>query len=132
MHERLDLRRDARDILDARRHAHGDVREGASRGYHPCHGECYDSGKDQSPSLDLLGFQAFGRRILKLKAKRDEDADEGASNRPHKKKNKQRRGGSLVATAHRKGTLNHFERLLEGPCLNHVFPVEHLYKDGSL
>ena len=39
----------------------------------------------------------------KGKAKRDEDDGEGASNRPNKKKNKQRREGSLVATADRKG-----------------------------
>ena len=30
------------------------------------------------------------------------------------------------------GTLNHFEKLLEGPCPNHAFPVKHLYKDCSL
>ena len=30
------------------------------------------------------------------------------------------------------GTTDHFEKLLEGPCLNHSFPVEHLYKDYDL
>ena len=40
---------------------------------------------------------------LKGKAKWDEDASKGASNRPTKKKNKQRREGSLMATANRKG-----------------------------
>ena len=30
------------------------------------------------------------------------------------------------------GTLNHFEKLLEGPCLNHAFPVKHLLKDYSV
>ena len=30
------------------------------------------------------------------------------------------------------GTLNHFEKLLEGPCLNHSFPIKHLYKDYGL
>jgi hypothetical protein len=30
------------------------------------------------------------------------------------------------------GTSNHFEKLLEGPCPNHAFPVEHLYKDRIL
>ena len=76
---------------------------------------------------------------LKGKAKRDEDAGEGASNHPNKKKNKQRCLGSLVATADRKGgqkptkgTMDYFEKLLEGPCLNHAFPVEHLYKDCGL
>jgi len=72
-------------------------------------------------------------------AKRDEDIGEGASNGPNKKKNKQRRKGSLVATADRKGsqkpaegTLDHFEKLLEGPCPNHAFPIKHLYKDYVL
>ena len=58
---------------------------------------------------------------LKGKAKQDEDADKGASNRPNKKKNKQLCKGSLVATTDRKGgrkpmegTLDHFEKLLEG------------------
>ena len=30
------------------------------------------------------------------------------------------------------GTPNHFEKLLEGPCLNHAFPVKHLLKDCGL
>ena len=30
------------------------------------------------------------------------------------------------------GTLDHFEKLLEGPCLNHSFPIKHLYKDCGL
>ena len=30
------------------------------------------------------------------------------------------------------GTLNHFEKLLEGPCLNHAFPIKHLYRDYDL
>ena len=30
------------------------------------------------------------------------------------------------------GTSNYFEKLLEGPCPNHAFPVKHLYKDYSL
>ena len=87
----------------------------------------------------MLGPQAFGRCILKGKAKQDEDAGEGASNHPNKKKNKQRREGSLVATADHKegrkpteGTPNHFEKLLEGPYLNHAFPIKHLYKDYGL
>ena len=60
MHERLGLYRDMRDSLDACRHARGDVREGASRGYHPHRGGHYDSGEDQSPSPNLMGPQAFG------------------------------------------------------------------------
>ena len=62
--ERLNLHRDARDTLDARRRAHSDERVGASRGYHPHRGRRYDSGEDQSPSPDLPGPQAFGRHIL--------------------------------------------------------------------
>ena len=30
------------------------------------------------------------------------------------------------------GTLDHFEKLLEGPCPNHAFPIKHLYKDCVL
>jgi hypothetical protein len=72
------------------------------------------------------------------KAKWDEDTDEGASNRS-KKKNKQRHRDSLVATIERKGKKaptegipDHFEKLLEGPCLNHAYPIKHAYKDYSL
>ena len=68
---------------------------------------------------------------LEGKARRDKGADEGTSNRSAKRKNnKQRRKDLLVATADRKGgrkpaegTPNHFKKLLEGPCLNHAFPV---------
>ena len=62
--ERLNLHRDARDTLDARRCAHGDAREEASHGYHPRRGRHYDSSEDQSLSPDLSGPQAFGRHIL--------------------------------------------------------------------
>ena len=30
------------------------------------------------------------------------------------------------------GTPDHFEKLLEGPCSNHAFPVKHLYKNCVL
>ena len=30
------------------------------------------------------------------------------------------------------GTLNHFKKMLEGPCPNHAFPTKHLYKDCGL
>ena len=30
------------------------------------------------------------------------------------------------------GAPDHFEKLLEGPCPNHAFPVKHLYKDYAL
>ena len=48
-----------------------------------------------------MGPQAFGRHTLKGKAKQDEDADEGASKPPNKRKNKRRCGSSLVANADR-------------------------------
>ena len=44
-----------------------------------------------------------------------------------------------MAAANRKGgrkptegTPDHFEKLLEGPCPNHAFPIKHLYKDCVL
>ena len=59
--------------------------------------------------------------------------------RSNKKKNKQWRDGSLMATIDRKRgrkptecTPDHFEKLLEGSCLNHVFSIKHLYKDYVL
>ena len=69
--------------------------------------------------------------------RRDEDAGEGTSNRPAKRKNKKQwRDNSLVAIANHKGgwkpvegTPNHFEKMLEGPCPNHAFPAKHLYKE---
>ena len=66
VHERIGLHHDAHNTLDARRHAHSDKREEASRGYHPRHGGRYDSGEDRSPSPDLPGPQAFGRHILNV------------------------------------------------------------------
>ena len=39
-----------------------------------------------------------------------------------------RRGGRKPM----EGTPNHFEKLLEGPCSNHAFPIKHLYKDYGL
>jgi len=73
------------------------------------------------------------------KAKRDEDANEGPSDRSNKKKNRKGHGGWLMAAAERKaglataeGTPNHFNKLLEGSCPNHAFPVKHMYKDCSL
>ena len=96
--------------------------------------------------LDITTNHASGEEAvraifdhLKGKEKRDEDAGEGASNHPNKKKNKQWREGSLMATADRKGgqkptkgTLDHFEKLVERPCPNHTFPIKHLYKDCGL
>ena len=64
MHECLGLHCDVRNTLDARRHARSNEREEASHGYHPCHGGCYDSGEDRSPSPNLLGPLAFGQHTL--------------------------------------------------------------------
>ena len=77
---------------------------------------------------------------LEGKARRDEGAGEGTSNRSTKRKNKKQwHKDSLMAAADRKGgrkptegTANHFEKLLEGPCSNHAFSVKHLLKDCSL
>jgi hypothetical protein len=30
------------------------------------------------------------------------------------------------------GTLDHFEKMLEGPCPNHAYPVKHAYQDCGL
>jgi hypothetical protein len=79
----------------------------------------------------------------KGKAKRDGDADEGASNhsgrKKKKKKNKQQRDSTLIAVADPKGkkatteeTPDHFEKMLEGPCPNHRYPIKHAYKDCGL
>ena len=64
VHERLSHNYDTHDTLGTHRHTRGDAGEGASRGYHPRHGGCYDSGEDRSPSPSLQGPQAFGRHIL--------------------------------------------------------------------
>ena len=62
--EHLGRNHDARNTLDAYRHAYGDPREGAIHGYHPRHGGRYDSGEDRSLSPGLPGPQAFSRHIL--------------------------------------------------------------------
>ena len=64
IHQRLGHNHDARSTLDARRRTYSDPREGAHHGYHPRHGERYDSSEDQGPSPGLLGPQAFGRHIF--------------------------------------------------------------------
>jgi hypothetical protein len=72
------------------------------------------------------------------KAKRDEYTGEGASNcsKKKKKRGKQQSGDLLMTIAERKGkkaptegTLNHFEKMLEGPCPNHTYPIKNAYKD---
>jgi hypothetical protein len=30
------------------------------------------------------------------------------------------------------GTLDHFEKMLKGPCHNHAYPIKHAYKDCGL
>jgi hypothetical protein len=30
------------------------------------------------------------------------------------------------------GTTDHFEKMLEGPCPNHAYPIKHAYKDYGL
>ena len=97
--------------------------------------------------LDIGTSHASGEEAIRAifdhlegKARWDEGAGGGTSNRSAKRKNKKQRcEDSLVATADRKGgrkpaegTLNHFEKLLKGPCLNHAFPVNHLLKDCCL
>ena len=97
--------------------------------------------------LDIATSHASGEEAVGAifdhsdgKARRDEGASEGASNRSAKRKNKkQRRDNSLVVAADRKdgrkpteGTLNHFEKILKGLCPNHAFPVKHLLKDCGL
>ena len=89
-----------------------------------------------------LGEEAVGAIFDRLdgKARWDEGASEGASNRSTKRKNKKQQcKDSLVVAADCKGgqkptesTPNHFEKVLEGPCPNHAIPVKHLYKDYSL
>ena len=60
VHQCLDRNCDVRNILDARKCAYYDPREGASHGYHPHCGRWYDSGEDRSLSPGLPGPQAFG------------------------------------------------------------------------
>jgi hypothetical protein len=96
--------------------------------------------------LDITTSHASGDEAVRAifdrsrcKAKRDEDASEGTSNRSKKRKGKQRRGDSLVVAAERKakkapteGAPDHFEKLFKGPCSNHAYPIKHAYKDCSL
>ena len=80
-------------------------------------------------------------RVQGEKAKRDDVANEGPSDRAGKmnKKNKKRGGGNFVAAANCKtgkapmGQANdHFEKMLEKPCTNHQTRVNQLMKDCSL
>jgi len=88
------------------------------------------------------GEEAVGVSFNRLegKARWDKGAGEGTSHCSAKRKNKKQwHEDSPVATTDRKGgrkptegTPNHFEKLLEGPCPNHAFPVKHPLKDCSL
>ena len=88
--------------------------------------------------LDIATSHASGEEAVGAifdrpdgKARRDKDADEGASNHPVKKKNKRRHEGSLVAAADRKGgqkptkdTPNHFEKNARGAMPKPRFPAQ--------
>jgi hypothetical protein len=97
--------------------------------------------------LDIATSHASGEEAVgaifdhaRGKAKQDEDASEGTSNRLNKKKrSKLWSGDLLVAAAERKGkrastegALDHFEKMLKGPCPNHAYPIKHAYKDYRL
>jgi hypothetical protein len=85
--------------------------------------------------LDITTSHASGEEAVgaifdraRGKSKRDEDISEGASNHSkNKKSSKQQSGDSLMAATKRKGKKastedapDHFEKILEGPCLNHA------------
>ena len=85
--------------------------------------------------LDITTSHASGEEVVGAifnrsdgKARRDEDAGEGASNHPTKRKNKKQWCNNLLmAAADRKGgrkpaegAPNHFEKMLDGPCPNHA------------
>ena len=42
------------------------------------------------------------------------------------------RGRAKSQSCAARGNPDHFDKLLEGPCPNHAFPVKHMYKDCSL
>ena len=80
--------------------------------------------------LDITTSHASGEEAVgaifdrpKGKAKRDEDANEGTSNRPNKKRNKQRHGGSLVAAIEQKGGRG--AQVVEREEEGHAFKVQH-------
>ena len=69
------------------------------------------------------------------------DPDEGPSTQRGKKSKKDRRRSDntmLVAAADRtprqlqQGLPDHFNKLMDGPCPNHAYPVKHLYKECEL
>lgn len=73
--------------------------------------------------------------------KRDKELNGGISRQPNKrnKKDRRRHNDMLVATARQKGrkppteeATDHFEKMLEAPCLNHCYPYRYAYKDYGL
>lgn len=82
----------------------------------------------------LFPWSAEGR------GKKADGAGEGSSGVPKKKNKKQRRTDQEVvavtsqdkAKKPAKDTPDHFEKMWNGPCPNHRFPVTHLYKECSL
>ena len=69
------------------------------------------------------------------------DQDEGPSTQRGKKNKKDRRRSdntALVTAADRtgkqpqQGLPDHFNKLMDSPCTNHAYSVEHLYKDCEL
>jgi hypothetical protein len=80
----------------------------------------------------------FNHRGQKAKRNKESDGDHGG--RPDKRKKERWRNDKvLVVAAGQKGkkspteeAIDHFEKLLEAPCLNHRYPVQHAYKDYGL
>ena len=108
---------------------------------------------DRSPSPNSLELWTFVQHLQqasfpprfnggrdKGKAKR-QDQDEGPSMQKGKKNKKERHqsaNSALVTAVDYAGTqplqdlLGHFHELMESPCTNHNYSVNHLYKDCQL
>ena len=96
--------------------------------------------------LDLATSHTSGEEAVRAifdrnkgKTKREEHAGDGVSNRFGKKKNKKGPEGMLITVVEHKGRQapdtdapNFFEKKIEGPCLNHAYPVKHAYRDCPL
>lgn len=89
------------------------------------------------------GEEAVGAlfpRATEARGKRNQDAGEGPSEKlPKKNKQRQRPGQEVVAATGRPSgraptgeAPDHFEKMWNGPCPNHQYPVPHLYKECSL
>ena len=94
--------------------------------------------KDSHASGDAVGL-IFDHR--KQSPKHDKELDGGTSGQPDKRNNKdmRRHDDMLVATTGQKGrkppteeATDHFEKMLEAPCLNHCYPYRYAYKDYGL